>query len=110
MRIFVLAGKLALTIFFMEDRKISWVAGAIIIGLVWWALGLNGQLSKVKEENLALQQRVSDYSSSLQEANDNIEQANGYIEDAQGYAWATYQEMGDAIDSLQTVDTVSGPF
>lgn len=50
---------------------------------------------------------IEDYSYALEEANANIEEVNSSIEDAQSYTWETYEEMGDAIDGLQTVDTVS---
>lgn len=52
---------------------------------------------------------IEDYSYALEEANANIEEVNSSIEDAQSYAWEAYEEMGDAIDGLQTVDTVSEP-
>ncbi len=45
----------------------------------------------------------------LEEANSNIEEANSNIEDAQGYAWSNYQEMGEALENLTTVDTVAEP-
>ncbi len=85
---------------------------ALVILFVW-AISTRNQLI---EENDQLQNEVDytetrllDYQDALTEANDNIEQANSNIEDAQGYAWSTYQEMGDALDYLETVDTISEP-
>jgi hypothetical protein len=45
--------------------------------------------------------------SCLLEANDNIDQANSNIEDAKSSAWSDYDEMGSALDNLETVDNVS---
>ncbi len=54
--------------------------------------------------------KLSDYETSLEEANNNIEEANSIIEDAQGSAWSSYEDMGDALDNLSTVDTVDAPY
>ena len=40
-------------------------------------------------------------SSSYQNA---LDEANSNIEDAQSYAWSSYDEMGDALDNLTTVN------
>lgn len=53
---------------------------------------------------------MSDYSSALEEANYEIERLNSDIEDAKGYAWESYEEMGEALDLLETGDTVSDPY
>lgn len=34
---------------------------------------------------------------------ESLEQANSNIEDAKGYAWNSYEEMGEALDNLETV-------
>jgi hypothetical protein len=34
---------------------------------------------------------------------DALYQANSSIEDAQSYAWSSYEEMGYALDNLETV-------
>jgi len=60
----------------------------------------------LKEKNSLLSDELSEYQYALSQANQNIEEANSIIEDAQSYAWSTYQEMGDALDNLYTVDTV----
>lgn len=52
---------------------------------------------------------LSEYKDALEEANDNIDEANSKIEDAKGYAWENYEEMGNALENLETVDTVSEP-
>ncbi len=53
---------------------------------------------------------ISSYQLALREANDNIEQCNYNIEDAKNYAWSSYDEMGDVLDNLSTVDKISQPY
>lgn len=60
-------------------------------------------------ENNRLKNRIENYDRALDEANDNIETCNSFIEDAQSYTWSTYEDMGQALDSLEKVDTVSNP-
>lgn len=43
-----------------------------------------------------LENRLTDYQTALEEANSNIE-------NAKGYAWESYKDMGEALDSLDTV-------
>lgn len=83
----------------------------IIAGFLLFILFLlNFQLHDSRKENAILQDRLDEYQSALSEANDNIDSANSNIEDAQGYAWSSYEEMGEALDNLSTVDTVSEPY
>ena len=56
-----------------------------------------------------LEDQLSEYESVLSESNDNIEEANSIIEEAQSYAWSDYDDMGYALDNLETVDTVYAP-
>lgn len=49
--------------------------------------------------NEELKSSLSDYQDALQEANDNIDEAKWYT-------WESYDEMGEALDNL---DTVSEP-
>lgn len=74
---------------------------ALVVLLVIVFLG-NFQLQNLKHQLRA-------YQSALRDANENIEEANSVIEEAQSYAWSNYDEMGDALDNLYTVDTVSDP-
>jgi len=67
------------------------------------------KFNNLKEENSILTDDVGAYQDTLSRANQNIEEANSVIEDAQSYAWSSYEEMGDALDNLTTVDTVSEP-
>jgi methyl-accepting chemotaxis protein len=82
----------------------------LIIAVLIIILLILGQKYKAqKAENEQLSGLVDEYSDSLRQANDNIEEANSYIEDAQGYAWSSYQEMGEALENLTAVDTISEP-
>lgn len=88
----------------MENTKQSnfWIWILIGVILLGWF-----KYDRLKEDNLQLRSEITDYEYALEEANNNIEEANSYIEDAQGYAWSSYQEMGEALDNLMTVETVS---
>lgn len=44
-----------------------------------------------------------DYVTSLERANETIDELNNQIEDAQSNAWASYQEMGEVLENLQTM-------
>lgn len=46
--------------------------------------------------NEELENRLTDYQTALEEANSEIE-------DAKRYAWESYEDMGNALDSLNTV-------
>ena len=88
-----------------NNKKYSYVIVILIVVL----LILGQKYKALKSENEDLTSLVDDYDYSLSEANDNIEEANSMLEDAQGYAWSSYNEMGEALENLTTVDTVSGP-
>lgn len=56
-----------------------------------------------------LEEKLEEYQTASEEANNNIEEANSIIEEAQGHAWESYQEMGEALENLETVEIVSEP-
>lgn len=89
-----------------DYQTILWII-IFVAGVLIWRDRIN--INELKEKNVYLNDRVSSYESALSEANDNIEQANSNIEDAQSNAWGNYQDMGDALDSLGTVNTVNEP-
>lgn len=107
----------------MEEKtglSVGIVVG-IVIGIViaYFMFGGSGKYEELTAEdwfnsyeeevavNDELQTKVDDYQAALEEANSNIDQANSSIENAKLYAWEDYDSMGDAIDSLETVDNVS---
>lgn len=94
------------------QKNSGWVI-IILIGVIIWGVNARNQL--IEENDLLiseadhLQTRLSNYEDALSQANDNISEANSAIEEAQGYAWSSYEEMGGALENLQTVDEVSTP-
>lgn len=59
----------------------------------------------------ALQDRLTETEDVLSERDDQyvrcsdaLSEANTQIEDAQNYAWSSYDEMGETLDNLYTVD------
>ena len=89
----------------MESSKQKVIAWALSILLF---LGYF-QFRELQKKNAFLTDQLDEYQSALSEANDNIDEANSQIEDAQSYAWSDYDDMGYALESLTTVDTVSDP-
>jgi hypothetical protein len=87
----------------MNDENIWGVVGFIV--LVYMGMHIHSLNKKVE----ILQSTIDDCSSAVDEANDNIDSLNSSIEDAQGYTWSDYDEMGYALDNLQTNNTVSNP-
>jgi len=81
----------------------------IILIAGFWILNDHKEIKKLKEESDYLEYRLTDYRMALEEANSNIEEANSEIEDAQTYTWSSYEEMGNALDSLYTIDTILEP-
>lgn len=90
----------------MEKESTYKIIALILLILLFFS---NSNSRSLKKEKLILEDQLSEYESALSEANDNIEEANSIIEDAQSYAWSDYDEMGYALDNLETVDTVYGP-
>jgi peptidoglycan hydrolase CwlO-like protein len=91
------------------------ITGAIIGAvIIYFILGGSGKYEGQTAEQWysqydASQSQVTDLQSALQEANDNIDQANNNIEDAKRAAWESYDDMGNTLDSLETVDNVNQP-
>lgn len=64
----------------------------VVLIILFWRdhHNLNSQLTETQDE-------LSSYE-------DALYQANGNIEDAQSYAWSSYEDMGYALESLETVE------
>ncbi len=86
----------------IAGRNSVWVYISLGIILLSWS-----KYNHLQKENTRLQDELSNYEDALQQANDNIEEVNSSIEDAQSNAWSNYQDMGDALDNLHTVETVA---
>lgn len=98
----------------MENTSKHYFGYAIALAIMVWGFvsfeKLNDRVDELAFENEVLQDTVYSYEDALSEANSNIEQCNANIEDAQVYAWESYDEMGEALDYLETVDTVDEPY
>ena len=92
----------------MEENGQGWII-ALLVGVLVWAIFFHkdtyeGQTAEEwfnaydyeTARNEELENRLSDYQTALEEANNNID-------DAKWYAWESYEDMGDALDSLDTV-------
>ena len=88
--------------------KIILFIAVIVIGI--WLWRNYNMIELLKYDLSESQDLIDEYRDALNEANDNIDQANSSIEDAQSYAWSSYEDMGWALDNLETIDTVSEPY
>ncbi|MCX6753010.1 MAG: hypothetical protein NTW62_01525 [Candidatus Nomurabacteria bacterium] len=59
---------------------------------------------KLNDQIVSLNYQVSDLEDENSNLTDSLDQCNSNIEDAQSYAWSSYEEMGDALDNLETVN------
>ncbi len=93
----------------MEQKKEIAIILIIILIAGIWIWSNHNKIAELQNQNYTLEDNIDGYSNALDEANSNIEEANSIIEDAKGYAWESYDDMGYALESLETVDTVSEP-
>ena len=108
--------------------KENWFKGILIILIIFLWIHIDNQAKKIvllesdnEELNIKLRDAknlVIEYQDALQEANDNLEaaeirlneyqdalqEANDNIDEAKNYTWESYQEMGEALENLSTVD------
>ena len=83
-----------------------------VLLVIFFSLGNSnhGEREMLEDRVSVLESQLEEYHYALEEANNNIEDANSIIEEAQSYAWSSYNEMGDVLDNLTTVDTVDEPY
>lgn len=96
------------------ETKTTYKSIALILGFLLLLSFFSG--NSARKDNTILEDRISSlesrlekYQYALEEANSNIEDANSIIEEAQSYAWSSYNDMGDVLDNLSTVETVDEP-
>lgn len=103
-----------------ESQKKKTPTAILIVLIVFGFLSVNfyqmnyqtmRKTNDLRMQNAELENTIEEYSSALEQANSNIEEANDRVEkvdsiinNAKVYAWESYQEMGDALDSLQKVN------
>lgn len=100
---------------------IGWIVAIVVICFVFGSIGGIGKYEgqsaeywfnaddEAEAQVEELQNKVNEYQTALQEANDNIEEANSNIDSAKSYEGASYDDMVDALNSLNTIETVSEP-
>lgn len=84
----------------MEGKSNGWFFVFLIILSIWFWRDhhkLNKQVESLQDEVYEFEQKANSYS-------DALDQANSNIEDAQSYAWSSYDDMGYALDNLETVE------
>ena len=89
----------------MNNNIKIWLFIILLIAGVWIYKNTK-TINDLRSDNQQLEDELADSQYSLEQANSNIEEANSSIEEAQGSAWGTYEEMGEALDNLTTVETV----
>ncbi len=78
----------------------NWVIIVLIVLSVWfWRdhRNMKNQLAESQDELSYCEEESSSYQDALDQANQNIE-------NARSNAWSSYDEMGDALDNLETVE------
>lgn len=82
----------------MEESKWVFIV-LIVISILFWR-DHNNLINQVE----SLQDQISNFDYRSRLCFDALDQANLNIEDAKSYAWESYDDMGDALDNLETVE------
>ncbi len=82
-----------------EHKKSSLVFFLLFLVLFLWS-----RLTFVNNENAELLEKIDSYEEILDDYKDALDQANSNIDEAKWSAWESYEDMGDALDFLETVD------
>lgn len=90
----------------------SWALFAVVLLILWRVFGGPSKYEgKTAEEWFnqydAVTAELAEKTNSLEEANANIKQCNENIEDAKYYEGSSYEDMENALNSLDTVDEVN---
>ena len=84
----------------MAEKGNGWIFILLVILSIWFWRDHHELTSRVK----LLQGEVADLDDKANLYSDALDQANSNIEDAQSYAWSSYDDMGYALDDLETVE------
>jgi hypothetical protein len=97
----------------MKENKVnSWLSIAVFILGIMCISFYSGQSEAAREavtyEKAAetAEERVTELEVIIDEANDNITSVNSHNSNAHSQAWASYEEMGHALENLQEVDEI----
>ena len=84
----------------MAEKGNRWIFILLVILSIWFWKdhhNLTGRVESLQDEVADLDNKANSYS-------DALDQAISNIEDAQSYAWSSYDDMGYALDNLETVE------
>ena len=84
----------------MAEKGNGWIFILLVILSIWFWRDHHNLTSRVE----SLQDEVADLDDKANSYSDALDQANSNIEDAQSYAWSSYDDMGYALDNLETVE------
>ena len=84
----------------MTEKGNGWIFILLVILSIWFWRDHHNLTSRVE----SLQDEVADLDDKANSYSDALDQANSNIEDAQSYAWSSYDDMGYALDNLETVE------
>lgn len=84
----------------MAEKGNGWIFILLVILSIWFWRDHHNLTSRVE----SLQDEVADLDDKVDSYSDALDQANSNIEDAQSYAWSSYDDMGYALDNLETVE------
>lgn len=84
----------------MVEKGNGWIFILLVILSIWFWRDHHNLTSRVE----SLQDEVADLDDKANSYSDALDQANSNIEDAQSYAWSSYDDMGYALDNLETVE------
>ena len=84
----------------MTEKGKGWIFILLVILSIWFWRDHRNLTSQVE----SLQDEVADLDDKTNSYSDALDQANSNIEDAQSYAWSSYDDMGYALDNLETVE------
>ncbi len=84
----------------MKSETSSFWFIALVIVSIWFYR----DYQKQQKEIAYLNNEVSSLEDEKSSYSDALDQANSNIEDAQSSAWSSYDDMGYALDNLETVN------
>lgn len=84
----------------MDKEKLKW----IIYALIGFIFLFNFKYTQLVEERDDLEDELSSYEDKLSNYQEALDHANSNIEDAKWSAWSSYEDMGYALDNLETVE------
>lgn len=90
----------------MEENN-KWLIIVLIILSIWFWRdhhNLKKQLAETQNELSYCKDSLDESENNLNQCSESLDQVNSNIEDAQSSAWSSYEDMGDAIDNLETVN------